>query len=169
MKLIIINGPCGIGKSTLSAKMHANMPLSFLLDIDAQRRCISQYREQKEESGEMIRIISNSIIKGCLEARCDVIIDKMTYDPRIIDSYYEIAKNYGVRVYEIILWAPKDAVMKRANERGWREHGLLTPEKCELFWDKIDEFKENRPQAHIINIENITENEVYSKIAKTVK
>ena len=85
MKLLIINGSCGIGKSTVSARMHANMPLSFLLDIDAQRRFISQYREQREESGEMIRVISNSIIKGCLKASRDVIIDKMTYDPKIID------------------------------------------------------------------------------------
>lgn len=168
MKLIIINGPCGAGKSTLSAKLHASMPLSFLLDIDAQRGFISHYREQREMSGKMILVISMAIIKSCLEAKCDVIVDKMIFDPAICDSYHEIAKTYGADVYEIILWAPKEVIMKRANERGWRENGLLTPEKCELFWDRINELKENRPKARIVDVENITENELYSNVAKIV-
>jgi hypothetical protein len=45
----------------------------------------------------------------------------------------------------------------------------LTPEICELFWDKINELKENRPQAHIINVENIIEEDVYLEVAKIVK
>ena len=35
-------------------------------------------------------------------------------------------------------WASKDFVMQRAEDRGWREGGLLTPEKCEDFWEKMD-------------------------------
>lgn len=169
MKLIIINGPCGIGKSTLSAKIHVSMPLSFLLDIDAQRRFISQYREKKEESGKIMMTISKAIIKSCLEDDRDIIIDKIMLDNNVLDFYYEIAKIYGADVYEIILWAPKEVVMGRANERGWRENGLLTPEKCELFWDKINELKDIRPQAHVIDINNMTENEVYRKVAEFIK
>ncbi|MFA5986033.1 MAG: AAA family ATPase [Parcubacteria group bacterium] len=166
MKLITINGPCGIGKSTLSEKIHANMPLSFLLDIDAQRRFISQYREKKEESGKIMMTISKAIIKSCLEDDRDIIIDKIMLDNDVLDFYYEIAKIYGADVYEIILWAPKEVVMKRANERGWREGGLLTPEKCEIFWDKIDVLKNTRPQAHIINIDKMSEDETYLEVAK---
>lgn len=80
MKLIIINGPCGIGKSTLSARLHISMPLSFLLDIDEQRKFISHYKEKRQESGKMVYDISNAILKGCLENKYDIIIDKMTLD-----------------------------------------------------------------------------------------
>jgi adenylate kinase family enzyme len=45
MKLIILNGPPGIGKSTVAQKLQKELPLSFLLEIDALRRCISNYRE----------------------------------------------------------------------------------------------------------------------------
>lgn len=75
---------------------------------------------------------------------------------------------YGANVYEIILWAPKETIMKRANERGWIEGGLLTPEKCELFWNKINELKNNRPQAYVINTENITDDELYRQVTKIV-
>lgn len=169
MKLIIINGPCGVGKSTLSAKLHADMPLSFLLDIDAQRRFISHYREQKEESGKMMMTISKAITMSCLEDNRDVIVDKILFDSAVLDLYYEIAKTYGADIYEIILWAPKEVVMERANDRGWREGGLLTPEVCELFWDKIDELKESRPQAQIINVENMSEEDAYLEVVKIVE
>ncbi|SRR3989339_773545 len=168
MKLILINGPCGIGKSTLSAKIHANAPLSFLLDIDAQRRYISNYHEQKRESSAMIQDISCAIIKSCLENKHDVIVDKMIFDSDLLDQFYKIANSCEAEVCEIIIWAPKDVVMKRAHERGFRELGLLTPEKCELFWDKIDELKNIRPQAKVIDINNMTEEEVYSKISAVI-
>lgn len=87
MKLIIINGPCGVGKSTLSAKLHADMPLSFLLEIDAQRRFISHYREHEEEGRAMNSAISKAIIKSCLEDKHDIIIDKMTFGPSILNFY----------------------------------------------------------------------------------
>lgn len=169
MKLIIINGPCAIGKSTLSAKIHADMPLSFLLSIDAQRRFISHYAEQRDMSNIMIQAISSAILKSCLEINHDVIIDKMVFDQNILNSYYEIAKSHGATVHEIMLWAPKKFVINRAEKRGWRENGLLTPEKCGLFWDKINELKGGRPQAQIINVENMTTDEVYLKISMILK
>ncbi len=168
MKLIILNGPCGVGKSTVAAKLHVDMPLSFLLEIDAQRRFISHYREYAEESRVMNLSIAKAIIKSCLEERRDIIIDKMTFGQNILNFYYDIAKTYGADVYEIILWAPKEIIMQRADERGWVDDGLLTPEKCEFFWDKMNEVKEHRPHAHVINTESISEDAVYSQVMKIV-
>ncbi len=168
MKLIIINGPCGVGKSTLSARLHTDTPLAFLLEIDAQRRFISHYREYEKESREMNLAIAKAIIKSCLEDKHDIVMDQMTFDPDILNFYYEIARTYGADVYEIILWAPKETIMKRADERGWREGGLLTPEKCELFWERINELKESRSQAHIINTEDLDEGEVYRRVVEIV-
>ena len=166
MKIIIINGPCGIGKSTIAVKLHEAIPLSFLLNIDDQRRLFSHYREKQEESREASLRISETIISTCLKMQHDVIIDKMLFKPQVIDSYYEIAKQNGAEVKEIILWASKEVVMKRANERGWIKDSLLTPEKCEFFWHQIDEIKDKRPNAVIIDTSNSSEDETYMKIRK---
>ncbi len=171
MKIIIINGPCGIGKSTIAVRLHEAIPLSsekltYLLNIDEQRRLFSHYRAKREESKEASLRISETIISTCLKMKHDVIIDKMLFDTQVIDSYYEIAKQNGAEVKEIILWATKEALMKRANERGWRKPSLLTPEKCEFFWHQIDEVKDKRPNAVIIDTSNSSEDETLMKIQK---
>lgn len=168
MKLIIINGPCGVGKSTLAEKLHQSMPTSFLLDIDAQRRFMSQYRDYREESWELSRALGRAILKTCMELKLDVIVDKMLYDEETLDSYHVIAQEHRVDVTEMILWATKEKVMQRAEDRGWREEGLLTPEKCERFWHEIDALKEKRPQAHLIDTSELSDEEVFKEAQKLI-
>jgi chloramphenicol 3-O-phosphotransferase len=168
MKLIFLNGPCGVGKSTLASELHSSLPLSFLLDIDAQRRFISQYREYRDESRGLALSVSRGVVLACLEDRRTVIIDKMIFDSSVLDEFYAIAEGFGAPVYEIILWAPKEVVMRRAYERGFREGGLLTPEKCEFFWDQIDALKDVRPQAQIINTENMSPDEIFFELTALI-
>ena len=170
-KIIIINGPCGIGKSTVAQKIHDDIPLSFLLDIDAQRRFISGRREKPEESGPMAMAISQNILKTCLQLGVDIVIDKMTFDKDVLDSFYKIADKYDAEIYEIILFASKELVTKRSEERGYSSEdgaGLFTAEKCEYFWEEINKIKDVREKAHIINVEELSEDDVHSEIKRIV-
>lgn len=164
MQLIIINGPCGIGKSTAAAALHAELPLSFLLDIDAQARFINHYKEYPAERWELVTTISKGIIKNCLEIGRDVIIDKMIYDTDLLNAYRALGKQANASVYEFILWAPKEVVMARAHARGWAKGGLLTPEKCERFWEEIDHLKRRRPEATVIDVSELTEREILDEL-----
>lgn len=171
MKIIIINGPCGIGKSTVAEKVHSNIPLSFLLDIDAQRRFVSGRREHPKESGKMVMTISQNILETCLQLGVDVVIDKMTFDKDGLDFYYKIAEKYDADIYEIILFASKELVIKRAAARGYDIEGgagLFTPQKCEYFWEEINKIKDTREKAHIINVEELSEREVYLEIKNVI-
>lgn len=167
-KLIIINGPCGVGKSTVTNRLHQEIPLSFLFDIDAQMRFISHYREYPEERRKTTLALADSVINTMLTLNRDVVVDKMIFNKEIVDSYYKIAAKHEAEIKEIILWAPKEVIMKRADERGWRKDGLLTPEKCEMFWDKMDEFRKKRPQAVIIDTSNQTEEQTYQEVKQKV-
>ena len=144
MKLIIINGPCGIGKSTTAAALHAELPLSFLLDIDAQARFITHYREHPTERWELVSALSLGIIEACFKVHRDIIVDKAIYDTGLLDQFRELARTYNADVHEYILWASKETVMARADARGWVEGGIFTPEKCEFFWEEINTLKNNR-------------------------
>lgn len=157
MKLIVINGPCGVGKSTVALRLHNKIPLAFLLDVDAQTRFISHYKEYGEERRELMKAISMGIIDSCLSVGCTVIVDKMTFDPQILDAYHALGEKHHAETYEIILWAPKNVVMSRANARGWVEGGMLTPEKCERFWNEIDALRRQRALAKVIDTNDLNE------------
>jgi len=144
MKLIIINGPCGVGKSTIAEKLHDSLPLSYLLDIDALRRNISHYREHKKERLEIGYSISLAIADTCLSLGRDVVVDKMMYHPATLDTFHKLAKKYKADVYEIILWADKKSVIKRAEKRGYRPGSLLTREKTNKFWEELNRLKNHK-------------------------
>lgn len=169
MKLIIINGSCGIGKSTLARALHQSIPLSFLVNIDLIRRHVSGHKEYREESRHLSHLITLAILTVCFKEGRDVILDKMLHDPRLIDAYRAIADEYHADIHEFILWAPKEVVMERASDRGWKENGLLTPEKCELFWEKIDQLKDHRSQARVIDTTTLTEVELFQVIKEAIK
>ncbi|PIQ67275.1 hypothetical protein CO173_00995 [Candidatus Uhrbacteria bacterium CG_4_9_14_3_um_filter_41_35] len=166
MKLIILNGPCGVGKSTLAKALHTEMPLSFLVDIDVINGFIADHEDDidKEERWKISKEVSKAILKTMLELGRDVIVDKMIYDDTLLNEYREIAESFSSEVFEIILWAEKAVVMARASERGFLKSGRLTAESCELFWHKIDELKALRQEVEIIDSTWLTSEEVLKKV-----
>jgi predicted kinase len=167
MKLIIINGPCGVGKSTVARKLHETLPLSFLLDIDAQRRFISRHIEMAPESLSLVNAVALGITEACLREGRDVIVEKKIENTQFLDDLIALGKKHGAETYEFILWAPKEVVMKRAADRGYRPGGSFTPEKCERFWHQIDDLKDRRPEAKVIDAGRLDSDGVLEAVKKT--
>ena len=164
MQLIILNGPCGVGKSTVARILHEQMPLSFLLDVDAQMHFISHYRDLREERWALTKAVGQAIVRACFREGRDVILEKMIYDPGTLDSYRAVADELGADVREFILTASKETVLARAHNRGFRDESLLTPEKCERFWQEIERLKPLRPEAVVIETDDLTLDEAASRV-----
>ncbi|TAK04718.1 hypothetical protein EPO33_01850 [Patescibacteria group bacterium] len=169
MNLVIINGPCGVGKSTVASALHQTMPLSLLVDIDAIRRQISGYREHADESNRFSFLLVLAMIDAYMQTGHDVIVEKMMFDETRLDRMIALAKQRNAHVTEVILWASKDVVLKRAADRGYREDGLLTPEKCERFWNEMNELKAKRPHATIIDVEDLSPDEVVERVKTAIE
>lgn len=171
MKLIILNGPVGVGKTALAKRLQENLPLSFFIHFDELRRLIGGYKENSHESRVLTFDIAFSIAETCFKRGKDVLFDKIMYN-RIEEGQTEtsltqliaIAEKYDVDVHEFIIWADKKNVLKRLEERGYRKNSLLTPEKAEKFWEEMKKFKENRPQATIIDTSDLTPDEVFEEV-----
>ena len=168
MKIIIINGPTGIGKSTISSMVHQDLPLSFLLSIDEQRRYISHYRENRIESRDLARNLALGIIDNYLQTGNDIIIDAVITDIKFIEKIVQIGPKHNSKIFEFILNSDKDTLIKRAKERGFREGGLLTPEKVIEFWHNIQLYIENRPDSQVLNTEKLTIEETYEFIKENL-
>jgi len=165
MKLIIINGAPGVGKSTVAEKLHAELLLSFLIVIDTWWKQISNWRENRKESQRLVYKIALVSIDAYLEEGKDVIVDKaILNDIKTLDELVRIGERHGAEVFELVLMASKEVVLERATQRGFNKQGLLTPEEAEKLWELSQDLKETRPNAVIIDTTSISPEEVYEKV-----
>jgi predicted kinase len=164
MKLILINGPTGIGKSTIAQKLQHVLPLSFLLDIDAQRRYISGYKEHRDESLDLVMKLSYAVIETALQNGRDVVIDKVLTDTEVSERFLELGRKYDAAVFEFVLNADKETLIARANQRGYIEGSMLTPEKVPEFWDRIQSYLIERPDAIVIDTKSMSPDDTFEYI-----
>lgn len=175
MKLIIINGPAGVGKTTVAKKLHTEIPFSFLLDLDEQRNFISEWREHRREASILSFDIALSIAEACFKRDADFIIGKSILDineggrsKNVIDMFIDIGKKYKAEIYEIMLWADKQTVIERANTRGYKIKDHLTPERVGNEWENIKAFKEKRKNAIVVDTDNLSVEGVLEKVKAIV-
>jgi GrpB-like predicted nucleotidyltransferase (UPF0157 family)/predicted kinase len=168
MKLIILNGPSGVGKSTIAARLHQDIPSSLLIDIDELRRAIPGYPEKRQETLLLSYEYAADAIEDGLKAGNDVIVDKAISYSDTLDSFIERGKQCGADVYEFLLFADKQTVQKRADERGYRPGGLLTPEKVGELWEKSDVLRTERTNAYVVDTTHLSLEEVFSHIREIV-
>lgn len=97
-KLIILVGPPGCGKSTLSKEYETKM-----------FRTISQDDMGKNEH---INEFNSSLFKGL-----NVVVDRMNFNKQQRDRYLNLAKSLGYETEIIVIHESKDTCMKRCSER----------------------------------------------------
>ena len=166
MRLIILNGPSGVGKSTTALKLQKEIPLSHLVEVDELRRSLPGYPERREETHRLAYERTAEIIENELTSGHDVIIDKCITDSAILDWFAEIARKQGAREYEFLLFTDKATLRKRADERGYKVVGLLNPEKVDELWEKIDSLRKERLGAILIDATKVEE--VFEKVRSKI-
>lgn len=169
MKLIILNGACGAGKSTVAERLHADMPMSLLVVVDTWRKLISEWREHRKESQVLGYKIAWASVDAYLAEGHDVIVDKsILNDYTTLEELVRIGEARGASVYEFIITASKEIVMERAIARGFNPNGLLTLEGVEHLWELSQDLQDKRPDAIYIDTSDLSPDEVYEKVRNAV-
>lgn len=125
-RLVHLNGPPGIGKSTIGRRYIRDHPFSFCLDIDGFRSLIGRWDEHKQESGRLARRMALAMAREHLAAGYDVVIPQLLMRPEFAMQLRDLAANVGATFHEIVLLDKQQAAAARFAARAadelWRAH-----------------------------------------------
>ncbi len=120
-RLIHLNGPPGIGKSTL-ARMYIDEHVGVLnLDIDQLRTLIGGWQERFSETGETVRAMALVIAGMHLRTGYDVVLPQYLGRLSEIERFEAIAHASEAAFCEVLLMDTKQRSIERFARRGDHE------------------------------------------------
>lgn len=161
-KLIILNGPLGIGKSTLAKRYGEEHPLTLQLDIDDVWSMISHWREEKDMSAPLSKRMALEMARINLNAGHDVIIPQIIQSVELMEKFEDLAKSSGAEFIEVLLLVKKEEAISRfikrgqedGNPSGFRPGGLIDlngrEKKLAEMYDDMIKIVESRKNVIII-------------------
>ena len=161
-RLILLNGPPGIGKSTLAQIYADDHPGVLNLDIDRVRELIGGWRERFAVTGELARPIALSMAATHLRAGYDVLLPQYLGRLVEIERFETLAHEQGAGFCEVVLMDSKRRSVERFGRRGdiderpWHRHVQQivdeTGGRAVLadMHDRLTEILRARPDAVVI-------------------
>jgi predicted kinase len=134
-RLIHLNGPPGIGKSTLAQLYADDHPGVLNLDIDQLRGLIGGWRVRFAETGAIVRPLALSMAAAHLRGGRDVIMPQYLGELSEITRFEAVAHDSGAAFREIALMDSKQRSLERfyrrgaGNQHAWHRHVLQIVER----------------------------------------
>ncbi len=116
MRLLLLNGPPAIGKTTLARRYLDDHPLALSLDIDAIRCAMGQW-ERHDQSRDLARAHAVELARRHLAAGHDVVVPQLLGRLAFIEALDGVARETGATFHEILLWATEDETLRRFRAR----------------------------------------------------
>jgi len=117
-RLIHLNGPPGIGKSTLARRYVDEHPGVLNCDVDVLRTLIGGWQADFKLAGALIRPAALAMISAYLAQGRDVVYPQMRVDPSELAKFEACAHAVGARFVECMLMDTQAAAVERFHRRG---------------------------------------------------
>jgi len=112
-RLILLNGPPGIGKSTHAQRYVDDHPLALNLDIDSVRRLLGRWQESPIEAGLLARAMTLTMAREHLRSGHDVVLPQYLGRPQFLREAEAVAAEAGAEFHELVLMTGRDDARDR--------------------------------------------------------
>jgi AAA domain len=176
--LIHVNGPPGIGKSTLSALYADRHPGTLNLDIDTLHRLVGGWQAAEGGTHEVLRPVALAMAAAHLGGGRDVILPQYLARLDEIGAFEDVALGQGAQFYEVVLLDDKTEAIARFDRRRddtpWEQHNRRLVARqggavlLAAMYDQLLEILELRPSAVIVHSEPDAVEETYASLTQAL-
>jgi predicted kinase len=149
-----LNGPPGVGKSTLARLWADAHPGTLLLDPDALRTWVSGWRDDFGATGAAIRPVALAALSAYVAHGGGVVLPQLLADPAELARFESAAVEAGGRFVEVFLEADdlRERFWSRRLDEPWLEevHELVAqapPGHLEEYAARVASLADARPDA----------------------
>lgn len=134
-RLIHLNGPPGIGKSTLARRYVDEHHGVLNCDIDILRTLVGGWQRNFGETGALIRPAALAMITAYLLSGHDVVLPQMLVRLPELEKFEAAAHNGGAEFVECMLMDEPESSVARFHRRGACEAGAAWPQQVQAIVD----------------------------------
>lgn len=118
VQLLHLNGPPGVGKSTLAMRYVSDNPGVLNCDVDVLRTLIGGWDKDFIGAGALIRPAALAMIEAYLASGHDVVLPQLLVNPVELARFEAAATAAGARFVERVLMDSPEATVARFAHRG---------------------------------------------------
>jgi len=122
-RLLHLNGPPAIGKSTLARRFADEHPATLCCDIDVLRTLVGGWQEDFLGAGALVRPAALVLIEAYLRTGHDVVLPQLLVNLEELSRFEGCATRSGAVFVERVLMDDADAVVARFHRRGGNGRG----------------------------------------------
>ncbi|MBS2938149.1 AAA family ATPase [Nocardioides sp. J2M5] len=115
--LLHLNGPSGVGKSTLARAHAAAHPGTLLCDIDELRSWVSGWEDDFVGTGEAVRQTALALMTAYLRSGRDVVLPQLIVTPAQVERFEAAAAEAGATYVGVVLDVAPDTLLERLHAR----------------------------------------------------